>query len=152
MKLLQQRELPALQLQQAFFEREAAAEAREAPVMSDHAVTRNNNRNRIRAIRGANCSHCSWLADTFRQLLVGNGFAVGNFPKFRPHRSLKLRAEGSQFQRERFSLSRKIFGQLPNGFGKHAAIFCPPRFDGHGMPSRGKAHIVQSRVRPSQKQ
>jgi hypothetical protein len=43
--------LPTFQLQQAFFERESAAEAREAAVMSDHAVARNNNRNRIRAIR-----------------------------------------------------------------------------------------------------
>ena len=150
--LLKQGHLPAFKFEQSFLQRKASAKPRQAAVIPDHAMARNDNRNRIRSICGAYSSYRLGAANSLRQRLVGNCFAVRNILKRCPDLFLKLGSFQHKRQIKRFSLTSKIGFQLVDNVNEHGAVLVPIGVCAFGPCARGEAHQLQSRLRTGEKQ
>ena len=71
---------------------QSAGEAADFFVRGQHAMARNQNRNRIRAARAAHGADGLWLANRPRDFAVAFRFAGGNFPQRVPDAFLKFRS------------------------------------------------------------
>src|ERR1035441_1026438 len=79
------------QLQQQTLAPQPAAIAAQLPVLIDHAMTRNQNRDPIASVGGAHRARRSGTPNRPRQFLVGPRFAVGDPQQARPHLALECR-------------------------------------------------------------
>src|SRR5262245_50882664 len=89
----------ALVLEQPALALETAAEAGERSVGADHAMTRHDDADRIRAVRVPDGADGVGATNAFRELRVGERRADWNRPQRSPHATLKLRAAGFRRQR-----------------------------------------------------
>src|SRR4030095_7053661 len=120
--------------------------------ISDHAVARNDDRNRIGAICRAYGANCFRLSNTIRKPLVRDRFPVRDLLQLGPYCSLKLRAFRDQRQRKSLALACKVFLQLSNDFIEERAFLRPARIDRDSMPAARKADVVEPRSRARQQQ
>ena len=123
--LLKQGHLPAFKFEQSFLQRKASAKPRQAAVIPNHAMARNDNWNRIRPICGAHSSHSLWAANPFGQHLVGNRFAVRNILQRCPNSFLKRSSFQHKRQIKRFSLTSEIGFQLVDNVREHGSVLVP---------------------------
>ena len=150
--LLKQGHLPAFKFEQSFLQREASAKPRQAAVIPDHAMARNDNRNRIRPICGAHSSYRLGSANSLGHHLIGNCFAIRNILKRCPDLFLKLGSFQHKRQIKRLSLTSKIGSQLVDNVSEHGAVLVPIGVCAFGPRARGEAHQLQSRLRTGEKQ
>ena len=70
----------------------APAVPAEGAVRTDHAVARDQNRNRIVPDRRSDGPRCLWMSNPFRQLAVTDQRAARDLHKFLPNANLKNRS------------------------------------------------------------
>src|SRR5882724_8738220 len=150
--LLKQSHLSAFKFEQSFLQRKASAKPRQAAVIPNHAMARNDNWNRVRPICASHSSHCLRAATSFGQRLVGNCFAVRNILKRCPDLFLKLGSFQHKPQVKRFSLPSKIGSQLVDNVSEHGAVIVPIGVYAFAPCARKEAHPLQSRLSTGEKQ
>src|SRR5688572_18152374 len=91
---------------------DAAAVSGQRPVRSDHAMTRDDHRNRIRAVGRTDRTNRGRLADATRELAVRDRVAVRKLEQRVPDRQLKWCSARRELEIERLALARKIFVDL----------------------------------------
>src|SRR6185312_5945658 len=96
----QQTQLPFFQRQQLLFDRQSATVPGEFAIRSDHAVTRDDDRNRIRSVRQPYRAARVRIADSPRQFPVRNRLAIRNFEQFVPDLLLEGGAFGCEMNVE----------------------------------------------------
>src|SRR5207249_9812275 len=105
--------------------RDASAVTGEGAIATDHAVARDDDRCRVRAVRGSDGAHCGWSADRRGEVPIGNGLPGWDRADPCPHGLLKCRAAEVERNRiERREVAPKIGAQPgENSF----VIALPPR-------------------------
>src|SRR5437879_5745805 len=93
---LQKPQLPLLQSQKLFFNREPTAVASQLAIRANDAMARDHDGNRIGSIGQANRTACLRITDPSREFPVRDRLAVRNFLKFAPDPLLKRRAPRGQ--------------------------------------------------------
>jgi hypothetical protein len=122
-KFSQQAQLPFFQRQQLLFDWQAPAVAGELAVGPDHAVARNDDRNRIGSIRQADRAARVWTADSPRQFTVRDRLAMEDLQQFVPDLPLKGRAFGGEVNVEGLEFSSKIRAKLANRITQCGRVF-----------------------------
>src|SRR5262245_30944256 len=84
----------------------------ERAIVSDNAVTRNNDRNSVVVIRHSHSARSSGLAQLFRDLAIRAGFTVGNLEQFPPDGHLKWGAVQVEREIEPGALLLEVFLKL----------------------------------------
>ena len=97
---LEETQLSALERQQFFLDREAAAKSGQMAIAPADAVARNDDGYGVRTIREAHCARRIRASDSSRQLSVADRLSVGNLLQVAPDKKLKLRAVKDQRQIE----------------------------------------------------
>src|SRR5689334_14497718 len=111
-RALPHRPMLGLVREQRALERQSAAIAREAAVGADHAMTRNDQRDRVRAVRRTHAARGRRLADRARDLAVAARLAVRNREQRLPHGLLELRAVRRELEVELGALAGAILLHL----------------------------------------
>src|SRR5262249_18831006 len=121
----EQRQLAAFEFQQPFLQRESASKPGQIPVIPNDAMARNDDRNRICAVRRSHGTNRPRLADPSSEILVRNRCAVRNILQLFPNRLLKIRSFRDQRQRKSLAVAREILAQLPDDVIEKRTVFGP---------------------------
>ncbi len=87
----------------------------ERTTLRDHAMTRNDDRDRVRAVRGSHRATRRWSLDRTRELAVRPRRAVRDREQLSPHALLKAGASRTERELERLAVAREVFGELTRG-------------------------------------
>src|SRR5207249_1821073 len=104
-----------LMLEQPAFAFDAAAEAGEVTVRTDHPMAGHDDRDRIFAVGGAHRPGLSRTPETFRKLTVTGRCAVGDGAKEIPDAAFELRARRVQWDVERRAHTGEVLAELSLG-------------------------------------
>jgi hypothetical protein len=124
-----QAQLAALVPQKLGFRFYAAREPRQVSSRSNNSMARNDDRERVTAVCGADSARGCGAAQLAGLLTVGDGLAVGNRPQDPPGRLLKLGATRIQRQVEGSAATREVLTELSCGRFENRMI---SRFDVKG--------------------
>src|SRR5262249_7039826 len=114
-----QRQLPrALESEQEALALEPARVAPQPSVLADHAVARDDDRERVATHRLADATGHPAAAQTGRQLAVRHGLAERNGPEQRPHPLVEGVAARRRPQLEARAIAREIVAELVRGLGE----------------------------------
>src|SRR5215470_8965005 len=116
------------ELEQEFLALDAAAVAGQLAVRPDHAVTWDDDRDRVAAVSRADRARGFRTADPPRQFAVTDRRAVGNLLQFGPDALLKRRAAGRKAQIELGQFACEISPQLISGLPEQSVV-APPIAD-----------------------
>ena len=98
--------------QQPLLARQAAAVTRQGAVRTDHAMTRQDDGDRIAAIGEPDRARSAGIAEISRQLAIAPSLAVRNLAQRRPDSLLKRRTMKLERQVKLATCGREIFAQL----------------------------------------
>src|SRR6266496_388445 len=101
-----------LMLEQPFLAPQTAAVSAQGAVSADHAVTRDDNADHVRAVRAANCSTRVFISQALRHPGIRACFAYGNRLQNLPSPQLKRRTNRRQWNIELQIFTREVIGQL----------------------------------------
>src|SRR5262249_44143519 len=118
---------PGFVVEQPFLAFEAPAVAGERPVGADHAMTGNNDRNRVPPVGKADGARSRRLPDAARQLAVRDRFTEGNLAQLLPHFFLKCRSVRSKRDVEVPQITGEVRRQLRADDVEFTLLAPPPR-------------------------
>ena len=100
--------LAAFEFEQRALGRQSAAEACQRPIRADHAVTGNDDRDRVGAVRHTHGTHRLGVLDAVGQLEITDRFAVRDAGQLFPNLVLELRTLESERGGELFQSAGEI--------------------------------------------
>src|SRR5579871_2891761 len=141
-----QAQLAAFEIEQPLLVLEAAPVASQFPVAADDAVARDDDRDRIGAVRQPDRAARRRVPEAARQFAIRNGLAVWDEAQLAPDALLKIGARRPERQIKAFESAGEERAQLPHRFAEVAVVLLPGGRHARRGTAGGESDLPESRL------